>query len=89
MDCLHSDIKLHIDADLEKFQTVYSMLTRIAKQEMASGSSHHNHYVDDDEMVQHILEYYQDYDDGGGELIDWTHDEESGLHYREYWTKSG
>ncbi|CAK0840390.1 unnamed protein product, partial [Prorocentrum cordatum] len=84
-----ADIKLHINGYLEQFQTVYSMLTRIAKQEMASGSGHAHHYMDDDQVSDHVVDYYQDYDDEGVELIDWTHDEESGLHYREYWTETG
>eukprot|EP00959_Pyramimonas_sp_CCMP1952_P276078 5770959-Pyramimonas_sp.AAC.1 len=53
-----SDIKLHIDGDLDKFQTVYSMMARIAKQKMATGSSHHNHYADDEGAKHYVLAYY-------------------------------
>ena len=42
----------------------------------------------DDSVVDHILEYYQDYDETET-LIDYTYDGKTGLHYQEYWTESG
>ena len=83
-----SDIKLHINGDLEQFQTVFSMLTRIAKSDMQSGSSHH--YVDEPEYQDdssYSLNFYEDYDIN--DWIEWTHDDETGLYYREYLLDSG
>eukprot|EP00959_Pyramimonas_sp_CCMP1952_P107121 2239589-Pyramimonas_sp.AAC.1 len=37
-----ADIKLHHNGDLTQFNQIYSMISRIAKQEMATGVSHHH-----------------------------------------------
>eukprot|EP00959_Pyramimonas_sp_CCMP1952_P345551 7236426-Pyramimonas_sp.AAC.1 len=45
--------------------------------------------MNDEYATHYVIAYYQDYDDDGEELIGWTHDAESGLHYRECWTETG
>jgi hypothetical protein len=81
-----ADIKLHFNGDLSRFDEIYSMLHRIAKQEM---HTNHNHYGDvyfeEQNDDDYALEYYNDYDNE--ETAEFCHDQELGLHYREYFTE--
>eukprot|EP00959_Pyramimonas_sp_CCMP1952_P301564 6309377-Pyramimonas_sp.AAC.1 len=62
-----ADIKLHHNGDLTQFNQIYSMISRIAKQEMAAGVTHHHgHYGehDDEELndEDYHLSFYTDED---------------------------
>ncbi|CAK0901906.1 unnamed protein product, partial [Prorocentrum cordatum] len=85
------DIKLQLNGDFNISSDMYNMASRIAKQEMATGSRHHHgHYrafedleLNDDD---YSLTCYHDQDDHD-DYIDFVFDEDTDLHYREYMTE--
>ena len=89
-----ADIKLHINSDLSRYEEVFAMLSRIAKQEMSAGSTNHfseDFHAYDEEYYQQAeasVEYFTDLDEQGT-MVDFAFDEDCGLYYREYWTEAG
>ena len=88
-----ADIKLHFGGDLDKFNEIFSMISRIAKQEMASSSgNHYGHYGETDMMElndeDYQLSYYTDEEPDEGSVY-YTYDEDTDLHYRDYMTEQG
>ena len=87
-----ADIKLHHNGDLTQFSNIFSMISRIAKQEMAAGVSHHHGHYGEYEDVElndddYNLSFYTDEDQD--EYIDFTYDEDTDLHYRDYLADTG
>eukprot|EP00959_Pyramimonas_sp_CCMP1952_P126903 2654124-Pyramimonas_sp.AAC.1 len=89
-----ADIKLHFGGDLDKFNEIYGMLSRIAKQEMAAGRTHHQHSHCTEELDMELddqhyqLTYYMD-DDCEDSEVDFVYDEETDLHCRDFYAESG